>query len=127
MRRFVKLALLVCAVAMVFAAVSAASTKKYAVHSTITKSGHTIAGKLSSPKSKCIKNRTFTVGYRLHTPGNRTYIVTSDASGRWKVNDDLSGKGEALVDVHIGKLTISNKPHHKRVCKAGHAQKVLTF
>ncbi len=127
MRRFVPLALLACGAAMTLAAVSTADTKKFAVHSTIKKSGRTIAGTLSSPKAKCIKNRTFRVSYRLHTPGGRSYIVHADGSGRWKVDDDLSGKGEALVDVIVGELTISNRPHHKQVCKASHEQKMLTF
>ncbi len=43
------------------------------------------------------------------------------------MNYDLSGRGEALVDVVIRELTISNKPHHHKVCKAAHEQKVLDF
>jgi hypothetical protein len=113
---------------MAFAAVSAASTAKFAVHSTIDKSGGKIAGKLKSPKSKCIKNRTIQVGYRLAgNGGSQGFIVNTDESGRWKVNYDLSGRGRALVDVVIGKLTISHRPHHKQVCKAAHEQKVLNF
>ncbi len=65
MRRFVRLALLVCVAAIAFATVSAASTTKFPVHSTIKKSGGKIAGTLSSPKAKCIKDRTIQVSYRL--------------------------------------------------------------
>jgi hypothetical protein len=59
--------------------------------------------------------------------GDRGYVVRADGSGRWKVDDDLSGKGEAPVDVSIGDLAISARPHHKQVCKGIHEQKTLTF
>jgi uncharacterized low-complexity protein len=127
MRRLVSLALLVCAAAMAFAAVSAAHTKNYAVHTTVKKSGKTIAGTLSSSKAKCIKDRTFGVGYKTHTGGYGPYVVHSDESGHWKLGGDLSGKGEVLVDVIIHDLTITHTRKHKHACKNVHAQKVLTF
>ncbi len=127
MRRFVPLALLVCAVAMMFAAVSAANTKHFTVHSTIKKSGKTVAGTLRSPKAKCVKNRTIRVGYRTHTSGYGPYLVETDGSGHWRLDGDLSGKGEVLVDVLIGKITIKHTPKHKQVCDAIRVQKVLTF
>jgi hypothetical protein len=90
-----------CLGALGVTAALAKPAKTYPTTSTLEVKTKTLAGKISSPKAACLKNRK--VEGAWHAPGAHllTEPVTSNGSGKWVIQFEVSpgSKGELSITV----------------------------
>ena len=130
MRKLITALIAVLAVGAVgFAAVAAAHTVRFdsaisAKYERPTKTKTAaFAGEVSSPKARCMKNRT--VNVRLRQTDGSSVVVGSgstDAAGEWRIEFADLAKGTYFAQVK--KKALRKNKKHKHICKRAFSKDV---